>query len=40
MVFASTGGEAEDTDKTAQGSFVIDVRAGPDKRNGTLTPDA
>ena len=39
-ISTSTGGESDDADEAAEGTFVLYVRAGPDERDGTLTPDA
>ena len=39
-ISTSTGRQSDDTDEAAEGTFVLYVRAGPDERDGTLTPDA
>lgn len=39
-ISTSTGGESDDPDQAAEGTFVLYIRTGPDERDGTLTPDA
>lgn len=35
----STRRESDDTDEAAEGTLVLYIRAGPDERDGALTPN-